>query len=148
VKPHLQIYYIDKHGKITLDDTVSPAPDINQTEIFKKIFQFMILKKGTQEEIVNREEKRIHWSEIIKQLDKLIMENLPEITIRTINERQIRDVYYLLATKRLWMNLPVNDIMPSIQPRDVADFFLYYWLSYNQLLAKKTFISIYKKLIV
>lgn len=148
VKPHLVIYYIDKNGDVTLDDTVSPAPDINQTEIFRKIFQFMILKKGTQEEIVSPEDKRVFWREIIMQVDKLIMENFPEITIKTINESQIRDVYHLLVAERLWMKLPINEIMPSIQPRDVADFFLYYWLSHHQLLAKKTFISIYKKLIV
>ncbi|MFX1507497.1 MAG: hypothetical protein ACFFDC_15545 [Promethearchaeota archaeon] len=148
VKPHLVICYIDKNGDITLDDTVLPAPDINQTEIFKKIFQFMILKKGTQEEIVNPKEKRIYWGEIISQLDKLITKNFPNLIIRQINERQIRDIYHLLVAERLWMKLPVNEIMPSIQPRDVADFFLYYWLAYHQLLAKKTFISIYKKIIV
>ncbi|MFW9903193.1 MAG: hypothetical protein ACFFFH_02590 [Candidatus Thorarchaeota archaeon] len=148
VKPHLVIYYIDKNGDITLDDAVLPAPDINQTEIFKKIFQFMILKKGTQEEIVNPEEKRIYWSEIINQLDTLITENFPELKIQKINERQIRDIYHLLAAERLWMKLPINEIMPSIQPRDVADFFLYYWLSYHQLLTKKSFISIYNKIIV
>ncbi|MHA2296792.1 MAG: hypothetical protein ACXAEU_12990 [Candidatus Hodarchaeales archaeon] len=148
VKPHLVTCYIDRYGDITLDDMVSPAPEINQTEIFKKIFQFMILKKGTQEEIVSREEKRLYWSEIIKQLDKLIIDDLPDITMRTINERQIREVYHLLAVERLWMKLPVNDILPSIQPRDVADYFLYYWLSHHQLLVKKAFISIYKKLIV
>jgi hypothetical protein len=116
---------------------------LSQTEKFKIILQSMVFKKGSSDEIIDQSEKRECWKSTIEKLDQVIFNNVTNLLIKRINENDLREVYQLLKDKRIWAELPLEELNPLVQNKDVADFFFYYWLIHHQLLKKKKFLQFY-----
>ncbi len=118
-----------------------------QTAKFKVILQNMVFKKGTPDEIIGQSNKRQFWDSMIKILDLQIQSKLPKIASKELNEKELRDVFQLLTNQKIWRELPLGKIHPSIQSKDVSFFFFYYWLAHHQLLKKKKALKFYQKIV-
>ncbi|NHJ00836.1 MAG: hypothetical protein EAX86_01785 [Candidatus Heimdallarchaeota archaeon] len=116
---------------------------MSQTEKFKIILQDMVFKKGTPDEIIEPADKRIHWNSIIKKLDKIILNRIPELVKKKADPKKLRELYELLLEEKIWIALPLNEQNLIIQTKDIADFFFYYWLAHHQLLKKNKIVQLY-----
>lgn len=120
---------------------------ISQIKKFKLILQHMIFKKGTPDEIIEQSKKRQYWNSVIKELNQNIISRMPNLIIKKANEKELKEIYRLLLIEKIWTVLPLSELHPLIQARDVADFFFYYWLANHQLLKKKRIRQLYTNII-
>lgn len=120
---------------------------ISQIKKFKLILQYMVFKKGRPDEIVKQSEKRQRWVSMIRRLDKTIKDRMPDLILKKTSEKELKEIYRSLAIEKIWAELPLGELHPLIQVRDVADFFFYYWLVNHQLLKKKRILKAYTNLI-
>jgi len=60
---------------------------------------------------------------MIKSLDSNIKTKISNLETKKLNEAILNKIYQLLRKDKIWEELPLAEIHPLVQSRDVADFF-------------------------
>lgn len=121
------------------------ARSLSDTTKFKIILQRMVFKEGLPDAI-EKSQRKDYWQTILDQLDKIIGQ-LGILTKESFLREDLLKVYKLLASQRVWRDLPITKIPDHrIQENDVSNFFFWAWLGLKGIIKDKWVRNLYRDL--
>ncbi|MHA2075318.1 MAG: hypothetical protein ACW97X_11925 [Candidatus Hodarchaeales archaeon] len=112
---------------------------------FRIILQRMVFKEGLPD-AVEKAQRKDYWQTILDQLDKIIGQQGSH-TEETFLREDLLQVYKLLASQRVWWDLPITKIPDHrIQEIDVSNFFFWAWLGVKGIVKENWVRNLYRDL--
>jgi len=121
------------------------SKSLPDTTKFRIILQRMVFKEGLPDAI-EKSQRKDYWQTILDQLDKIIRQ-LESHTEELFLKEDLLRVYKLLASQRVWRDLPITRIPDHrIQEIDVSNFFFWAWLGLKGIVKEKWVRNLYRDL--
>ncbi len=121
------------------------SKSLPDTTKFRIILQRMVFKEGLPDAI-EKSQRKDYWQTILDQLDKIIRQ-LESHTEELFLKEDLLRVYKLLASQRVWRDLPITRIPDHrIQEIDVSNFFFWAWLGLKGIVKEKWIRNLYRDL--